>query len=802
VQHRLGALRSRLTGTIGGQILSSFELTVLVALLVALVSVWATKEATERLEQLGETQRRVVTAMKDLELGAELQRSSVQAYLLSGDQRYLEDQASGQARFSSAFATLSELTVDDEGLERLDEIQRVGERFESSASSQLALYQQGWQRSATFLWRTEGQESKQSLEQQIEAYRSWYQTAVAAEVDAARMRGQAALVIAIVLMALAAAGGLFIGIRLTRSITRRLGKLADAAQSIAHDDFSARASVTGNDEVAQLATAMNRMADHLEESRRVLEESRVKVRDSLERYRLLAENAIDIVYAMNVSGYYTYVNPAMEVVTGYPPEEVIGRHFCEFLPEELRAGRLESFERRMRGEDVGTVAEIEFLAKDGRRIPLELRLNSIQRYGKIVGMQGIARDMTRRKAMEAEVGRLVEQEHRRAEQLQEVARVSRKIARLTSLDELLPNVASLLHETFDYERVEIFLLDAETHVLSLRASAGRYAAPVPPRFSLREDQGIVGWVLSHGRPLCVGDVRSDPRYVKMPGSEGTLSELAVPIQTGGQTLGVLNIESVQPNRFDTNDEAMVLILSRQIATVIQNARLFERQHSLAVAEERNRLAREIHDTLAQGLTAITLQLEVADALLDAAPEQAREKITKALALTRANLEEARRSVMDLRAAPLQGRTLGAALEDLVGTFGRDHGLKAEFGPRQVGGRLPAPLEAGLYRIAQEALNNVAKHADASAVHVTLEREDGSLVLAVEDDGTGFDPQAPARGRRKGGFGLVGIQERAKLLGGQLEVTSTPESGTRIVVRVPAPSQLEADQRAGQEGSRA
>jgi two-component system, NarL family, sensor kinase len=797
----LHAFRSRLTGTIGGQVLSAFELTVLVALLVALVSLSATKEATQRLENLEQTQRRMVSAMKDLELGAELQRSSVQAYLLSGDQRYLDDQAAGQARFENAFSTLSELTAADEGLDRLDDIRRAQQRFEDSASSQLALYQQGWQRSATFLWRTEGQESKQRLEQQIEAYRNWYQAAVETDISAARVRGQAALVIAILLISLAAAGGLFIGIRLTRSITSRLGKLGAAARAIAHDDFSVRASVTGTDEVAALAASMNRMAEHLEESQRALDDSRSKLRESLERYRLLAENAIDIVYAIDAAGRYTYVNPAMERVAGYRPDEMVGRCFDEFIPEELRSSRRESFERRMRGEDVDTTAEIEFMAKDGRRVPLELRLGAIERDGEIVGMQGIARDITRRKAMEAEVRRLADQEHRRAEQLQEVARVSRKIARLASLDELLPNVANLLHEIFGYERVEIFLLDPESRLASLRASAGRYSAPVPLLFSLREDQGIVGWVASRGGPLCVGDVRSDPRYVRMPGSEGTLSELAVPIQTGGQTLGVLNIESLELNRFDPNDEAMVVILARQIATVIQNARLFEQRHNLAVAEERNRLAREIHDTLAQGLTAITLQLEVADALLDIGPEQARPKIAKALDLTRANLEEARRSVMDLRAAPLQERTLGAALQDLVGSFGRDQGLNADFGARGVGSRLPAPVEAGLYRIAQEALNNVAKHADASAVHVTLEQEDGSLVLAVEDDGAGFDSHRSSRGRRKGGFGLIGMQERARLLGGQLEVTSTPASGTRIVVTVPAPNRSQAADKPASEGSR-
>ena len=600
----LRSLRARLAGSLGAQVLGAFGLTVVLTLLAALISLSATRDATLRLQALQEAERRMVSAIKDLELGAELQSDAVQAFLLSGDPRYLNDQARGQARFGEAFGTLEARTAADEGLDRLDAIARARERFESSAASQLALYQQGWRRSATFLWGSEGQQAKQQLEEQINAYRAWYEAAVQEGVAAAQWRGRAALVLSILLIVLAAAGGLVVGIRLTRSVASRLGALAAAARAIGQDDFSVRTAVAGVDEVAALGTAMNRMAEHLEQSQRALEESRQKLRQSLEQYRLLSENAMDIVYALDRDGRYSYINASIEQLAGYRPDELIGRRFTEVLPPELRAARLESFERRMRGEDEGTSAEIEYLAKDGRRIPLELRLATIRRDGEIVGMQGIARDMTRRKALEAQIRRLAEQEHRRAEQLQEVARVGRKIARLASLDELLPNVAGLLHEVFGYERVAIFLFDQESHLASLRAWAGRFAAPPPKLFSLGEEQGIVGWVAARGEPLRVGDVRNEPRYLEVPATAGTRSELAVPIRVGGQVLGVLDVESLEIDGFDASDEATLMILADQIGQAIQNAQLFEQQHNLAVAEERNRLAREIHDTLAQGLTAI------------------------------------------------------------------------------------------------------------------------------------------------------------------------------------------------------
>ena len=215
---------------------------------------------------------------------------------------------------------------------------------------------------------------------------------------------------------------------------------------------------------------------------------------------------------------------------------------------------------------MSSTAEIEFLAQDGRRIPLDLQLCAIERDGEIVGLQGIARDITRRKAMEARVRHLAEQEHRRAEQLQTVARVGRKIARLTSLQELLPNVANLMHQLLGYERVAIFLLDPERKLASLGAAAGRFAAPVPQSHDVAENEGIIGWVAAHGQMLHVQDVRLDPRYVARRATVDTLSELAVPIRTGGQLLGVLDVESTRVNAFDANDEATITIMSRQIAT--------------------------------------------------------------------------------------------------------------------------------------------------------------------------------------------------------------------------------------------
>ena len=243
----------------------------------------------------------------------------------------------------------------------------------------------------------------------------------------------------------------------------------------------------------------------------------------------------------------------------------------------------------------------------------------------------------------------------------------------------------------------------------------------------------------------------------------------------GDELGVLG-ESM--NRMAENLERSRAELE---ASMAERAR---RSRALGVAEERNRLAREIHDTIAQGLTALTLQLEMADALLDSSPDRARGSIHRALQLARDNLQEARRSVLDLRAAPLEGLSLPEALEQLGETFARDNAVDCTVEVAGIQGRLPARLEAGLYRLAQEALANVAKHAHPNAVRMILQRGAASLELLVEDDGVGFDPQLPVHSGPTGGFGLAGMQERAALLGGTIDVASAPGAGTRVAVRVP------------------
>jgi two-component system NarL family sensor kinase len=269
------------------------------------------------------------------------------------------------------------------------------------------------------------------------------------------------------------------------------------------------------------------------------------------------------------------------------------------------------------------------------------------------------------------------------------------------------------------------------------------------------------------------------------GTGGLRYHASIPLYAGDKKLGVLNVASSDWRELSPDDLRLLYTVGDLVGIAIQRARLFAQSAHFGAVEERNRLAREIHDTLAQGLAGIVLQLETADALLETrgSSGRARQAVGQALSLARASLEEARRSVHDLRTAPLEGRTLGEALASLVPEWAAKGGLSADFAATNGNRPLPVRLEAGLYRIAQEALTNIVRHARAQHLAVRLEITSQRVRLTIEDDGQGFDVEHIPRGR----YGLLGLRERVKLLNGDLTIESDAGAGTRIEVAIPLES---------------
>jgi signal transduction histidine kinase len=213
-----------------------------------------------------------------------------------------------------------------------------------------------------------------------------------------------------------------------------------------------------------------------------------------------------------------------------------------------------------------------------------------------------------------------------------------------------------------------------------------------------------------------------------------------------------------------------------------HARLVEQARAAGVDEERRRLAGEIHDTLAQGLTAIVAQLQAAEQARGRPDEWSRH-LTQARSLARSSLTEARRSVRALRPEQLENATLAEALGELTGGWSQQSGIVAELETAGVPTRAPADTDAALFRVAQEALTNVSRHAKASKVRLTLTYLEDTLLLDVADDGVGFDPAGDS-----GGYGLIGMRQRLSRVGGELTVESTRGYGTTLNAAVPLPGE--------------
>jgi two-component system NarL family sensor kinase len=266
------------------------------------------------------------------------------------------------------------------------------------------------------------------------------------------------------------------------------------------------------------------------------------------------------------------------------------------------------------------------------------------------------------------------------------------------------------------------------------------------------------------------------------GTQGLRYHASIPIYTSSNHLGVLNVASPDWRALSEDELRILHITGDLLGVAIERARLFEKSAEIGALEERNRMAREIHDTLAQDLAGISMQLETAEALLEDVPDstELQHVIHRALGLTRSSLEEARRSVLDLRGEALEGKSLVAALDQLVDQFRHEHVVEIRL--VTIGGSqpIPAAVEIGLYRVAREALLNAVNHGYPERISIRLTAQPDQVAMDISDNGRGFDAGEIGPGK----FGLRGIHERVSLLGGHLEIQTAVGSGTQIRIQVP------------------
>lgn len=307
--------------------------------------------------------------------------------------------------------------------------------------------------------------------------------------------------------------------------------------------------------------------------------------------------------------------------------------------------------------------------------------------------------------------------------------------------------------------------------------------------AMPSNAGLMGEVIARRAPVVVD--RYDDLAAPLPDSafHQIGPWIGMPIWWHGEIIGAFGIAANdRRRRFGDREMTSLAILARHAAVAIENARLYAASRNLGIAEERNRLAREIHDTLAQSLLTLAFQLRAARGLVASEPESAIAELLAAEANTRSALDDARRSVWNLSPSALESGSLVEALQGE--TDASRAGLPCRLVVTGASRPLAADVQLALLRVAQEAIANARNHAHCSRVEVSLDFDEREVRLTITDDGRGFDSKGIAERRGPdAGFGLAGMAERVRLLGGQLEIQSGPghPPGAIVVARVPYPA---------------
>lgn len=598
--------------------------------------------------------------------------------------------------------------------------------------------------------------------------------------------------------------GVGLAIVFNRQIERALHKLSQAIDAVAQGHLETRVPANSPAELADLAERFNTMVA----ARAQVEKS---LREGEQRFRILAENAPDMLYRYELipEHRYAYVSPASTPLSGYTPEEYYAAP--DFLfelvhPDDRHLMDAAFWQRRPQDKPL----VVRWVRKDGAIIWTEQRVVPLfNDTGNFMGIQSAVRDITGRKLAEealaaraAENARLLaleqaaraqaEATNARLQAIQSVTDVA--LAHLIPNDlhrELLCRVRTILAA----DTATLLLLSQNEQYLVVRASEG-LEEEVKDQVRIPVGRGVIGQIAIRHEPLSVDDLSMVE--VDSPMLQAKLrSLLGVPLQLNGHVIGVIHVGTFQPRRFTEDDQHLLQLIADRAASAIERARLYdqmridsEQMHQLAqqvlMAQEveRRRLSRELHDEAGQALTALKISLGLVQEDLLANFNTLQQRMNEAVSLTGSTMEQIRVLAQYLRPPALDAVGLNATLEGLCQDFARRTLQTIDYTGVDLP-PLPDTINISLYRFLQEALTNVAKHANAHRVQVVLCYDTERVSLSVEDDGQGFDKETwKSAASQNRGIGLLGMEERLTLLGGRLEIGSRPGHGTRLVAQVP------------------
>jgi PAS domain S-box-containing protein len=515
--------------------------------------------------------------------------------------------------------------------------------------------------------------------------------------------------------------------------------------------------------------------------------------------QLVLDNIPQEVFWKNRESVYVWCNSKFAIAAGVEtPDKIVGKTDYDLAWTKEQADWFRLCDQRVMSNNMPEyhIGEPQTQANGRNAWFVTNKMPLHDRDGNVVGILGTAEDDTKRKESEESLQKAYDELEMRVKERTAAEREQRILAealRETSsilsstlnLDEVLDRILVVIGRVVPHETTNIILVNGtQAHTVRSRDQAGKYGLSqnVGNVFQLSDFPNL-SHMASNQQPLIISETQGNPFWIHKPKTSWIRSYLGAPIQKDDKVIGFISLNSATPNFFSELHAERLKAFADQAAIAINNARLYTQAQELATMKERQRLARDLHDAVSQTLWTACLITDVLPTVWKEDPEEGHRNLEKLQRLTRGALAEMRTLLLELRPKGLVEATLGNLLEQLAQALMSRKKLNISV-LSEGAGQLPPDVQIGFYRLAQESLNNIAKHSRATSVVINLQYQTDRVKLIIQDNGRGFDQTKITPEN----LGINIMRERAETIGAALDISSNPGHGVRVTVVWPLNSQ--------------